>query len=300
MTSTLSRCARREIPQLIPRATRIGKVGTLRRSFPTGPGDYFRVYNNEPLHLGVELLPEYRDLTLVLHTNLGHYDGEWQEHRFQEISPGRYAVDVPTGKCGLFRFKIKYTLDGGRNWIWDRVPFSEVLVDPSNARCVIMYTMIPTVSGQIGDWKEQLHRIREMNFNTVHLLPVTKMGRSESPYAAGDLFSLDESYLDPSNSMSGLDQFEDFVETARTLDVRLCMDLVLNHVGVDSGLVRSCPGWIVADRSEPDGLQRAGYWHENQWLKWEDLAKINYDHPQRKVKADIWQYMTDYALFWSN
>ncbi len=300
MAGVLNHIIRREIPKLFPRTSRIGKVGTLRRSFPTGPGDYFRVYNNEPLHLAVEVLKEFHDLTLVLHTNLGSYDGVWQEHIFQEVSPGRYTVDVPTDKCGLFRFKIKYTLDGGQSWIWDRVPFSEVLVDPSNARCVIMYTMIPTVSGHIGDWKELLHKISEMNFNTVHLLPVTKMGSSESPYAANDLFDIDESYLDPSDSRSGLDQFEDFVETARSLDVRLCMDLVLNHVGVDSEPVRSCPGWIVADKSEPDGIQRAGCWHENQWLKWEDLAKINYNHPQRKVKADIWRYMTEYALFWSN
>ncbi len=292
--------SRREVPELTTRQSHVGKAGTLRRSFPTGPGEYFRIYNDEPLHLEVELLKELTNLTLVLHTNLDNYDGEWQEFEFEQIGPARYAVDIPNGKCGLFRFKVRYTLDGGKNWYWDRVPYSEVIVDPAGAACVVMYTMIPTVSGHIGQWKEQLHHIREMNFNAVHLLPVTRMGESESPYAADDLFSLDESYLDPSDERPGLDQFEDFVETAKSLGIRLCLDLVLNHVNVASRIARSCPGWIVADKSEPDGLRRAGCWHKNQWIKWRDLALINFDHPQRKVKADIWQYMTDYALFWSN
>lgn len=296
----MSSITRREIPHLVPRRSRVGKAGTLRRSFPTEQGDYFRIYRNEPLRLEVETLKDLPDLTLVVHTNLGNHDGVWQEARFQQIGPRKYGVEMRADKCGLFRFKLKYSLDNGQNWYWDRVPFSEVLIDPANTRQVAMYTLIPTVSGPISAWKEQLQRVRAMNFNAVHLLPVTAMGPSESPYAAEDLFSVDPSYLDPTDSRSGLDQFEDFVECARSLDIRLCVDLVLNHVGATSKLAKSCPGWIVSDRAEADGLRRAGCWHKNQWIKWEDLVKINYDHPQRNVKADIWEYMTEYAKFWSN
>jgi hypothetical protein len=296
----MSSITRREIPQLMSRRSQVGKAGTLRRSFPTEHGEYFRIYRNEPLRLEVEFLKELPNLTVVVHTNLGNHDGTWQEAKFQQIGPRSYGVEVLAEKCGLFRFKLKYTLDNGQNWYWDRVPFSEVLVDPANTRHLTMYTLIPTVSGPISTWKEQLQHVHAMNFNAVHLLPVTAMDPSESPYAADDLFSLDSSYLDPADSRSGLDQFEDFVECARSLDIRLCVDLVLNHVGVSSTLVQACPGWIVPDRSEEDGLRRAGCWHKNQWIKWQDLVKINYDHPQRKVKADIWQYMTEYANFWSN
>jgi hypothetical protein len=300
MADIMSSVTRREIPQLVLRRSRVGKADTLRRSFPTGHGEYFRIYRNEPLRLEVEFLKDLPNLTVVLHTNLGNHDGTWQEVKFQKIGPRKYGVDVHAEKCGSFRFKLKYTLDNGQNWYWDRLPFSEVLVDSANTRHVAMYTLIPTVSGPISTWKEQLQRVRAMNFNAVHLLPVTQMGPSESPYAADDLFSVDRSYLDPADPRSGLDQFEDFVECARSLDIRLCMDLVLNHIGVSSTLAESCPGWIVSDPSEPDGLRRAGCWHKNQWIKWQDLVKIDYDNPQRKVKADIWQYMTKYANFWSS
>ncbi len=296
----MSSVTRREIPQLMTRRSRVGKAGTLSHSFPTEHGEYFRIYRNEPLRLEVEFLKDLPNLTVVVHTNLGNHDGTWQEAKFQKIGPRRYGAELHADKCGSFRFKIKYSLDNGRNWYWDRVPFAEVLVDPANTRQVAMYTLIPTVSGPISTWKEQLQRVRAMNFNAVHLLPITAMGDSESPYSADDLFSVDRSYLDPADSRSGLDQFEDFVECARSLGIRLCVDLVLNHVGAASSLVRSCPGWIVSDHSEPDGLRRAGCWHKNQWIKWQDLVKINYDHPQRNVKADIWQYMTEYASFWSN
>lgn len=296
----MNRLGRREIPPLIPRISRLGKAGTLRRSFPTGPSEYFRVYNSEPLHLEVTLIKEQRDLTLVLYSNLGSHEDVWHDIRFDQIAPQTYAVDVPVETCGYFRFRLKYTLDGGRTWCWDRAPFSEVLVDPANTRDTLMYTLIPTASGHIGQWKEQLHHIHAMHFNSVHLLPVTRMGDSNSPYAAANLFEIDPSFLDPSDQRQGLDQFEDFVETAKGLGLRLCMDLVLNHVGVSSDLVKSCPGWIVADESEADGLRRAGCWHKNLWLKWGDLVQINYDHPQRHIKTDIWQYMTKYAHFWAN
>lgn len=200
----------------------------------------------------------------------------------------------------IFLFKIKHSPDAGKTWYWDRIPFSKVIVDPAGARDIRMYTLIPNVSGPIGDWIRALHHIRDLGFNMVHLLPVTKMALSESPYAADDLFSIDPSFLDPADSRSGLDQFEDFVRAARELGIRLCLDLVLNHVGISSRMVNRCPEWIVADKNEPDGLLRAGCWHMNQWIKWGDLCSIHYDHPEPLIKQELWAYMKQYALFWAH
>ena len=145
-----------------------------------------------------------------------------------------------------------------------------------------------------------------MGFNAVHLLPVTTLGASQSPYAAGDLFALDPSYLTGrsgsgglSQTEEGLSQMEEFVEEAKALGLRLCFDLVVNHVGVDSAMVRRAPDWIVPDQNRPDGFQRAGYWSGQTWRTWDDLVLIHYEHPSEAIRAEIWAYVTEYALFWA-
>ncbi len=296
----MSEFVRKKIPQLKSRQSRVGKASVSRRSFPVGPDMFFRVYKDDLLELEIEFLTSSDDLVVVLHTNLGNYDGDWRDITFETSDSKVFTLKLDIDRCGLFRFKVRYSLDGGKNWYWDRVPFSEVMVDPAFTRDVRLYTFIPTISGHLGNWKKQLKRIAEMKFNVVHLLPVTTMGWSESPYAADDLFSIDESFLELASDKDNLKQFEDFVVAAKELGIRLCIDLVLNHVSVSSNMVNMCPEWIVADSDEPDGLKRAGCWHKNQWVKWEDLAKINYNHPSRTVRRDIWDYMKQYAMFWTN
>jgi hypothetical protein len=81
--------------------------------------------------------------------------------------------------------------------------------------------------------------------------------------------------------------------------MRLCFDLVLNHVGLHSTIASRAPDWIVPDQNQPDGFQRARYWTDQGWRTWDDLILINYEHPSEAIRAEIWAYMTDYALFWA-
>jgi hypothetical protein len=172
-------------------------------------------------------------------------------------------------------------------------------VDPEALKDIRMYTMIMPVSGAISDWVELLPHIAGLGFNAIHLLPITSLDISESPYSAHDLFSIDKAYSGKENGY-GFDVFEKFVEKARELGIRLCFDLVFNHIGVRSKMVQMCPEWIVPDKSEKDGLKRAGCWHMNSWLKWGDLVKIYYDHPHPDIRSDIWDYMKKYSMFWSH
>ena len=291
---------RKEILPLASHNMRIAREGQIKRSWPTTPGEFFRTFKNEPFVLEVSFLEENPLSKVKLHTNLLGTAEEWDEIEFRNTSSGHFSLSVAPPKCGIFMFKIKHSPDNGKSWYWDRVPFTKIIVDPENARDIRMYTLIPNVSGHIGDWTSALDHIRDLGFNTVHLLPVTKMDFSESPYAAADLFSIDPSFLDPYNSKDGLDQFEDFVRAAREKQIRLCMDLVLNHVGISSQMAKQCPEWIVADKNEPDGLLRAGCWHMNKWIKWGDLGKIQYDHPEPLMQKELWTYMKQYALFWAN
>lgn len=287
------------IPELKSRNMRVGEEGVLKRSFSVVPDEFFRLYQKETLTLQVEFQKYYSDAKVMLHTNIDCPRSEWKDLEFERKGYGIFVLNYVVTRCGSYQFKVKYSLDGGTSWFWDRVPFSHVIVDPEAARDIRMYTLIPTVSGSIQDWSEMLPRIAELGFNAVHLLPITSLDLSESPYSAHDLFSIDRAYLGNTDRAS-FATFEKFVEKAKKEGIRLCFDLTLNHIGFKSKMVRMCPEWIVPDKSEPDGFKRAGCWHMNTWLKWGDLVKIYYDHPHPQIRQDIWDYMTKYSLFWAH
>ncbi|MFH0920741.1 MAG: alpha-amylase family glycosyl hydrolase [Fibrobacterota bacterium] len=291
---------RRLLPALHSRNMLISAEGQLKRSWPVAPGEFLRLYSDEPLILEVELNLEMAAPKAVLHTNLLSPEGSWEEIAFHRQSSRRFTLSLQPMRCGIFQFKLKYSPDNGASWFWDRTPYTKVIVDPAGARDVRLYTLIPSASGHVGDWKNELSRVRDMGFNIVHLLPVTRLDASKSPYSAADLFDMDPAFMDPADSRKSLDQFEDFVLEAKNKGLGLCIDLVLNHIGINSRMAQSTPEWLVPDKNEANGLLRAGCWHMNRWIKWADLVRIYYDHPEPAVQKDIWKYMTSYALFWAN
>jgi hypothetical protein len=207
--------------------------------------------------------------------------------------------DANPARPGLYSYHAEYSLDDGESWLQDSVPDAWILVDPPQVDGVRLYTMVPSISGTIEDWTSDLKRIAGLGFNAVHLLPVTAQDTSESPYSASDLFKIEPSYLRAGDSIDGLAQIEDFIEVAKSLGIRLCFDLVLNHIGVNSNMAKRAPDWIVPDQSRPDGMMRARYWSDQGWSNWDDLVLINYEHPSDRIRREIWTYMTDYALFWA-
>jgi 1,4-alpha-glucan branching enzyme len=278
---------------------RVGKEGLLRRSFSTVPDDFFRLYQNDWLHLEVDFREQAKAGLVFLHTNIDCPQGEWQDLPFSQQTKGHYRLDYQIKNCGSYQFKLKYSLDGGATWFWDRVPFVQVIVDPECVKDIRMYTLILPVAGTLLDWTERLPKIAALGFNAVHLLPMTSLDVTESPYSAYDLFSIDHTYVGEEGD-AGFAAFRQFVTKAQELGIRLCCDLVLNHIGSTSRMASLCPEWIVPDKSEKDGLKRSGCWHMNAWLKWEDLVKIYYDHPHPEIRNDIWNYMKRYALFWAH
>jgi Glycogen debranching enzyme, glucanotransferase domain len=290
------------IPTL-PQRPRVKHVsGQIRRSYPVGRQNFFRACQGEVLTLTITTehpVPDYVQMNLVTTLNSSGCN-TWGKIPFVRADE-RTLVCRFTPQCpGLHSFRAEYSLDKGDTWLRDDVPDAWVLIDPPQLDGLRIYSLIPTVSGTLADWKTDLKRIREMGFNAVHLLPITALDKSESPYAAGDLFDIDHSYLMQGSQQDGLSQLEEFVTEAKTLNIRLIFDLVLNHIGVDSAMARRAPDWIVPDQNQTDGLQRARYWANDGWHTWDDLVLINYEHPSEAIRSEIRAYMTDYALFWAN
>jgi hypothetical protein len=292
----------RPIPSLPDCPIVLPVTGFINRSYPVGRQSFSRGFKGQVFTASITTenpLPPNIIARLVITSDS---NGESR----QEIIPFLLA-DERTLKClftpeytGLHSFRAEFSPDNGLTWIRDNVPDAWILIDPPQVDGLRLYTLIPNVSGTIKDWKEDLKRIKDMGFNAVHLLPITTLDSSESPYSAKDLFDIDTSYLENDGNTDGLVQIEDYVDEAKMIGISLCFDIVMNHVGSNSQIAKRAPDWIIPDQNRPDGFRRAGYWSEHGWLEWDDLILINFEHPSEAVRKKIWDYMTDYALFWAN
>ena len=273
------------------------------RSYPSGVESFIRIYSNELLKLNVNIDGKTNpELILQLYINLSiSKDGEWNSIPFKKKSDTEFSLETIIKKPGSYMFKLKYSTDDGKHWFEDRIEYTYIIVDPKFTRNLKLYSLIPTCIGHIGKWKEMLFYIKDLGFNAVHLLPISKMGYSNSPYAAENLFEIDPRYAIPGDPRPVIDQFEqEFVETAKEIGIKLCFDLVLNHVCSKSEIVLKKPEWIKKDQKQADGLKRAGCWDFNNWVVWGDLVLLYYDNPHKKNKKKLWEYMTQYTLFWAN
>lgn len=290
----------RPIPTLpdCPLARRIAV--NLRRSYPVGRQEFSRGFASQQMEFSVstdDQFPVGEQARLVTTINATK-PGDRIETPYVMVDAKTFVSHVTPENPGLYSVRTRYSSDGGSTWLRDPVPDAWVLVDPPQVDGMRLYSMIPSISGSIADWANDLERIKAMGFNTVHLLPLTMLDASQSPYSAHDLFSIDPSYVANGVSCDSLCQLEKFVEKARELQIALCFDLVLNHVGSNSLMVRQAPDWIVPDQDSPDGFRRARFWSDKGWLSWDDLVLINYEHPSERIRSDIYSYMTEYALFW--
>ncbi len=157
-----------------------------------------------------------------------------------------------------------------------------------------IYTMIPNVSGHIGQWREILKSVKWMGFDAVHFLPLTETGGSRSPYALSYPFSLDTCLQDPGNRSNNPGQLEDLLKEA---GLSGCLDMVFNHVACDGYIARNFPQWIKRDR---DGaFQHAHYLWHGEIKEWGDLVLLDYDYPDPLVRKELWDYMFRYADLWA-
>ena len=292
----------RKIPLLPDRPYICPIRGPILRSYPVGRQNFSRAYQGKTVVFTLSREDAFPDgIQARLGTALiSNQTNEWTDIPFRCADERTLICEFTPVRPGLFSFRAEFSLDGGLIWLPDNVPDAWILVDPPQVDDVCLYTLIPNASGTIADWKSALKQIQEMGFNTVHLLPVTSLDTSLSPYAVSDLFDIDYSYLAGDSSRKSLSQLEDFIEEAKARNIRLCFDLVLNHVGLHSKMVQRAPDWIVPDQNQSDGFKRAGYWSHQGWQNWEDLVLINYEHPSEAIRSEIWEYMTAYALFWSH
>lgn len=290
---------RRPVPRLLPSRFRAGPPGTLQRITPDS--SLCRVRRGEVLVVQLRFAgsPDAANPQIICTVSPVSGQGAPREITLRQVSRQEFRMEHQAPACGSWEYQFRYSLNGGQSWHLDRFVALTAMVDPAGMTNTRMYTLIPLATGRIPDWIRWLDEIKAMDFNMVHLLPVTAMDASASPYSVRDCFDIDEAWLDPDDSAPPLVQFERFVHRARELGLGLCIDIVMNHVGVTGEIARLCPEWIVPDPAEPDGFRRAGARHGDGWVEWRDLALLDYDMPGAERRQALWSYMGEYVMFWA-
>lgn len=271
-------------------------VTVIERNFNGGWQSPVRLYSDQILRFVVHF--DQNDLPdeVVAYTNL-YKSSAYEQLPMESLGEGKYVCAPDCIKSGAFGLRIKWKKND--KWFWDRFPPTRILIDPANLKQICAYTLIPRASGDIRQWRGWLEHAKNLGFNAVHLLPITQPGSSGSPYAASDLFAIDHDVLTIEGHRAPWAEWSQFVDYSASIGIRLCIDLVLNHVSTDSQLCKSRPELFVPDPSEKNGVKRAGWWAGDNWNKWDDLALLHYQHPDVEKRLEIWEIMRDYAVLWA-
>lgn len=143
----------------------------------------------------------------------------------------------------------------------------------------LIYNLFPPLFGPIPRWEEHLDRIAAMGFTWIYLNPISTPGLSGSLYAVKDYFGINplfhpESGGDPEQAL------KHFLNAAARRNLRVMLDLVINHTAVDSPLTYEHPEWYAKDQDgrikNPSCIDPAD---ATQITVWGDLAELDYWPP---------------------
>lgn len=92
--------------------------------------------------------------------------------------------------------------------------------------------------------------LKKLGVNTIHLLPITEIGRDGrkgdlgSPYAIYDPFKIDPLLTDPIINMDVDDQYRALVEAAHMMGFRVVQEFIFRTASIDSALIAKHPDWF--------------------------------------------------------
>ena len=144
-----------------------------------------------------------------------------------------------------------------------------------------IYNLFPNLVGPISGWVGELPRIAGMAFNAVYVNPFHYPGFSGSLYAVKDYYRLNPRFRGKTRK-SDDELLRGFTAAAARHELRVVMDLVVNHTSKDSELVARQPNWFARGRDgevlSPFAVDPAD---PTRKTVWGDLAELDYGPPQR-------------------
>lgn len=149
-----------------------------------------------------------------------------------------------------------------------------------------IYNFFPKIAGNISNWYKHIERVHYMGFNYLYINPFHYPGFSGSLYSPKDYYLFNELFFDSKEFDTGIKQLTDFINFCHEKDIKVIMDLVINHTAIDCDLIKEHPEWYVFENGEvmrPYALTESG-----EKIVWGDLAEI--DNENSSDKENLWKY----------
>ncbi len=156
-----------------------------------------------------------------------------------------------------------------------------------------IYNLFPLLAGPLPGWASHLARARAMEYNWIFVNAFHQAGLSGSLYAVKDYYAIDRRLL--AGNAAPLDQLRGMLAEAARLGLAVMMDLIVNHVAIDSPLTQDHPDWFRRDQG--GGLVHPGAEDGERQVVWGDLAQV--DNARSADRAALWAYWRDLALHYA-
>lgn len=172
------------------------------------------------------------------------------------------------------------------------------LANPENGHKKVqearIYELNPATFTQKGTFKaakEKLSHVKEMGFNTIHIMPVENTYSFNWGYDGVDKFAPNEVY-------GGPDKLKELIDHAHKLELNVVMDMVPNHLGPDGAQLSRTGPYIKGPNDFGESFNFEGensrYVRDyivNSALNWLDNYKCD------GLRLDMTKYMeSDYTL----
>ncbi len=148
----------------------------------------------------------------------------------------------------------------------------------------IIYEIYPRAFSKGGTFKEitnDIPRLKELGINVIWLMPIHPIGEVKrkgtlgSPYSIKDYYKINPEYGTEND-------FKELVKTAHENDIKVIIDLVINHTSWDNKLIEEHPEWYVKD-------ENGNIISPNS--DWTDVADLNYENQElRKYMIEMMKY----------
>ena len=135
------------------------------------------------------------------------------------------------------------------------------------------YNLFPCLLGHIKNWYNHIDKIKYMGFEWIYINPITYPGFSGSLYATKYYYKYNINFFTSSNQDIAEKEIKDFIKYCNNNDIKVMIDLVINHSSKDCELVNDHFEWYK--KTENLQLKSPGAWDNGKWVEWGDLASFN-------------------------
>ena len=150
---------------------------------------------------------------------------------------------------------------------------------------VAIYNLFPSMLGNIKNWYSHVARVKEMGFSWIYINPITYPGFSGSLYATKDYYSYNNNYFSSGETKEAEKEIKEFLEYCKNIDIKVMIDLVINHSSKDCVLTKTNKNWYIL---KDDELVSPSAWDNGELVEWGDLASFN--NEESEDIDNLWNY----------